>query len=47
VRGAVAKSGLAQDALAYIPLMGREVPMVAIIDKADAHIVAVLPIDPY
>jgi hypothetical protein len=47
VRRIVAKSGLAQDALAYVPIMGREGPMTAVVDKGDAHIVGVLSIDPY
>lgn len=47
VRGAVAKSGQAESALAFVPLMGREDAMTAVIDRRDAHIVAVLPIDPY
>jgi hypothetical protein len=47
VRAAVTKSGLAEDALAYVPLMGREAAMTALIDKSDARIVGVLPIDPF
>jgi len=47
VRAAVNKSGLAEDALAYVPLMGREAAMTALIDKRDSHIVGVLPIDPF
>jgi len=47
VRAAVAKSGQAESALAFVPLMGREGAMTALIDRRDAHLVAVLPIDPY
>ena len=47
VRSAVAKSGLPEDTLAYVPLMGRQDAMTALIARSDAHIVGVLPIDPY
>lgn len=47
VRNAVEKSGLGQDALGYVPLMGREAVMTALVARTDAHIVGVLPIDPY
>jgi len=47
MRAAVAKSGSPQDALAYVPLMGRADAMTAVIARSDARIVGVLPIDPY
>ena len=47
VRAIVAKSGQAEDALAFVPLMGRENAMTAVVDRRDAHLVGVLPIDPY
>jgi hypothetical protein len=47
VRAAVAKSGRAESALAFVPLMGREGAMTALLDRRDARLVAVLSIDPY
>ncbi|HYR01622.1 MAG TPA: TfpX/TfpZ family type IV pilin accessory protein [Casimicrobiaceae bacterium] len=47
VRAAVAKSGQAESALAFVPLMGREGAMTALLDRRDARLVAVLSIDPY
>jgi hypothetical protein len=47
VRAIVARSGQAEDTLAFVPLMGRENAMTAIVDRRDAHLVGVLPIDPY
>lgn len=47
VRALVAKSGIAQDTLACLPLMGREAVLTAVIDRRDARIVGVLPFDPY
>jgi len=46
VRAMVARSGQSQDGLAYLPLIGRGEPMTAVIDRRDAHIVGILPIDP-
>lgn len=47
MRAAAAKAGQPESALAFVPLMGREGPMTAVIDGRDARLVAVLPIDPY
>jgi hypothetical protein len=47
VRAAVAKSGQPESALVFVPLMGREGAMTAVLDRRDARLVAVLPIDPY
>ncbi len=47
VRAAVAASGRPESALAFVPLMGRERAMTALLDRRDAHLVAVLPVDPY
>ena len=46
-RAAVAKSGRAESELAFVPLMGREGAMTALLDRRDARLVAVLSIDPY
>ena len=45
IRAIVAKSGQSEDGLAFVPLMGRAEPMTAVIDRRDAHIVGILPIE--